>query len=190
MYTDVQEDFWAYEDIRFLSAKKAASGYSDGEFKPNNNITRAEIIKMIAVCFGLNAENNNEALTDGHAFNDVPADAWFAPYVNAAYGNGIIYGGDDNNFFPGRNVTRQELACMIHRLGKLKGFNFRLSDVSEFKDEDAIGIWALESVKCLQMNGIVNGDENGRFMPESFATRAEAAKVLRKIYYLGKEMRE
>ena len=117
-YPDVTSKHRAYEAIHSLSAKGVLQGFIDGTFRPNQQLTRAEMSKIIALAFEY--EITSEAKIP---FIDVSST--FMPYVNALYLNKITSGVSANLFDPNRHITRQEMAAFMNRAYK-KNINFRL----------------------------------------------------------------
>lgn len=78
--------FGYQEDVTYLMGKGSISGYPDGLFHPQETVNRAEFLKLV---FRSKGEVEPVAAA---CFSDVPADAWFAPYVCAAKRRGIVKG--------------------------------------------------------------------------------------------------
>ena len=115
---------------------------------------------------------------DYAGFNDVDEDAWYAQYVKCVALNGIMQG-YEGNFNPENPITREEATTVMFRAAERFG---KLSDsgneTKDFVDESEISSWASEAVKRLAEAGIINGNENGSFMPSKNCTRAETAQML------------
>jgi thiol-disulfide isomerase/thioredoxin len=111
-FTDVPSNHPNYEAINYVQAKDIVEGYSDGTFKPDITINRAELTKIImATEFESDLiENCNVYSTN---LSDVPAEAWFASFVCTAKANAVIDGYDDGTFKPAQNVTFVEAAKII-----------------------------------------------------------------------------
>lgn len=92
------------EAVEFLQQRGILDGYSDGSFKPQDSINRAESIKVLLESLGEEPSQNTQAL-----FSDVPTDAWFTGYVNKAKEKGIVDGYEDGTFQPGKTVNQVEL---------------------------------------------------------------------------------
>lgn len=168
-FTDMK-NHWSSDYVYSLSKKGVISGFSDGSFRPDNNITRAELIKLVVVMFDLDVDNMN-------CFSDVNTLEWYSPYVYTAYKNGIT-NGDNGMFYPNNNITRQDMATLIYR-----ALNKKITTNGEdtaFSDSDAISDYAKEAVKSLSKAGIITG-YNNMFNPLGTATRAEAATMLCRI---------
>ena len=76
-------DHWAKGSVDYLTGKGVVNGYTDGTFKPNNKVSRAEFIKMLDATFGLSA-------TTSIRFTDVESSAWFYPFVAQAAAQGYL----------------------------------------------------------------------------------------------------
>lgn len=164
-------DGWYKPYITELYSKGIVNGKSVTEFYPNDTVTREEFVKILCELLDLTAENGNTA------FEDVPAEAWYAVYVNAAYNAKIVNGMSETEFGVGNSITRQDMAVMCANI--LKKYNISVSDVSEltFADTADISDYAADSVALLADLGIVNGDDMHCFNPKASLTRGESAKI-------------
>ncbi len=111
-FSDVKNTKYA-EAVDMLSGLGIVDGYSDGTFKPNNDITRAEVCKLIVVM--LAKGENADSLKGSTAFSDVGSNHWASGYINYASSQGIIKGYPDGSFKPGDPVTYAEAATMLLR---------------------------------------------------------------------------
>lgn len=170
-FGDVPESHWAYEYIADLSAMGIASGNPDGNFYPENNITRAEFTKMAVELFDIDMS------AESAAFTDVPATEWYTPYINAGVAAGIVNGTTSDTFEPDANVTREQMAAIIGRRVNLAAADTELS----YTDAGDIEDYALPYVQALTENGLLSGQESGAFMPKDPATRAEASALLSRV---------
>lgn len=171
-FNDLATVAWAQEAINKLNEKGIVSGDGNGLFRPNDSVTREEFLKMLITAFGF------EASAEAVPFEDVPADAWYAPYVSAAYKLGITSGKSETVFGAGDNITREEMAALISRVFTVLGKPIAAGDSAEFTDEAAVSEYALDAVKALQSAGIITGMEDGSFRPADLSTRAQAAVVI------------
>jgi hypothetical protein len=106
-FSDVSKNFWAYRYIETAREHGAITGYPDQTFRPENNITRAEIATIII------RAKNYQLTTPGTSFNDIPANYWAKDYIITAKDRGIILGYPDQTFRPENPATRAEAAKMI-----------------------------------------------------------------------------
>ena len=176
LYPDVPINHWAYDGIRYLSAVKAASGYDDATFRPNNSITRGEFVKMLMVAFEIEIPTVGEE--DELPFADITAADWYTPYFVAANNAGIVLG-DGGNANANVLISRQEIAVMIDRIVKMQGKVLpKTNGLVRFDDESNIADWAYSAISRMQIANIINGDGTGNFLPKNDATRAESAKMI------------
>lgn len=169
-FSDIEGVDWAIEAIEYLSKKKIVNGNPDGSFAPNKNVTRAEFIKMVMAAMGSKATESEEC------FNDVESDAWYAPYVNAAYYEGLVLGDENGNFYPEAPITREDMTVILYRaLKETENGNVSFADEAEISD------YAKTAVGYFASNGIVNGLGDGRFGAKENATRAQTAVIIYRI---------
>lgn len=176
-FPDVTGDYnWAKPSITSLSQKGFINGYPDGTFAPQKNITRAEFTKLVTVMFGNKAKVS---------YDDISENDWFYPYVSQSGGYFIA----KNNFFPQKNITRQEVAYAIFVALNLT--DAPLDKSVSFRDLEMVDKAYLPAVKTLAREGLLNGYPDGSFGPEKEITRAEIATVLeRALNYQPTEKEE
>ena len=147
------------------------NGDSPNSFLPENNITRAEFTKLVALLFEFEVDETAET-----NFVDVPAGEWYTPYIAAAYNEGIVTGYSETNFEPDKNVSRQEMCAIIGR---------KLNIVSDketvFTDSDEIEDYAKPYVQSMTEAGFIKGYDDNTFRPFENATRAESAAVINRV---------
>ena len=129
-FSDVSADKWYNNAVSTLCHMGVLGGYSDGTFRPNAPITRAEFAK-IAVSF---AQANGSAVYS--YFTDVKTTDWFAPYVTAAKDSSLIEGYSDGSFKPENRITRAEACAIVNRvLGrKPSKSHMKISDRIDWPD--------------------------------------------------------
>ena len=170
---------WAQSDIEFMQAKGAISGYSDGTFKPDNNVTTGEAIKLIVANF-------DKTITNG-------IDHWASNYFKYAKEKGVVgysqYKTSDLN----NNITRKEVMYMvINSLEKLaykpvinnSEMKIEFKDASVKVNENGIDYYS--AIKKCYLLGIVIGDENNYINPNANITRAELVTILTRAYNEGR----
>lgn len=172
-YYDMPDGHWAKEAVEYLSEPQRAivSGYDDGNFYPDNKITRAEFVKLVVNAFQLAAGEK------GVSFSDVEPMAWYALYVLTAVQNGIVLG-SDGYFKPGLEITRQDMAVMLYRTAQKKMLALKKERAVSFSDENLIAPYAQNAVKLLSESGVIGGMQDNSFQPLMTATRAQAAKMI------------
>ena len=169
-FTDMNQTAWAKEAVQKLYQKNMVSGKSKTEFAPNELVTREEFAKLVVNVFGLSQSSAQ------CSFTDVDTSAWYAPYVAAAYENGMITGKDDGSFGVGETISRQDVCTIVHRaMLRLRGFN--TAGTLTFADSGSIADYAKDAVAALCGAGIIHGMDDGRFAPQEGTTRAQAAVI-------------
>ncbi|MDY5612353.1 S-layer homology domain-containing protein [Dysosmobacter sp.] len=108
-YSDCGPDLWCNNAISTLSNMGIIDGYSDGTFRPYGKITRAQFAKIAVGFFETTKEEYQGYYTD------VPEDAWFTDYVEAASRVGLIQGFQDGSFRPNANITRAQACVIVNR---------------------------------------------------------------------------
>lgn len=173
IFSDVSDDYWAVEDIRFVYENGIMNGDTEGDFRPNDPITREEWAKVVLSAFTIDTD---DAECD---FDDVDKSEWFYPFVAKAYMLGVINGYDEKNFGTGQTLTREDAVVMMYRMAQMAR-DIRAIQPAEltFADADNISDYALDAVKIFVSAGVINGYESGEFVPQGSITRAEAAKII------------
>lgn len=172
-FADMADADWAVEAVKALYEKKIINGKSATEFAPNDMMTRAEFVKIIAEAFAIQAGE------DAAEFEDVPESAWYAPYVKRIASSGYVKG-DGKNFSPEGNITRQDAAVIIARV-----LNLETSNAATFADAGEIADYAGSAVAALAEKKFMNGKGDNLFAPKANLTRAEAAQLIYNILQGG-----
>ena len=166
-----------YAPVTFVNRKAAElnrtdhlaflSGYANGTFEPDRNMTRAEVTTMFA---RLLTEKMAADHTYSNTFSDVAKSHWAANYIGYMQQFGIITGYADGSFRPDASVTRAEFAAIASRFEKLTEGTKSFSDVPSSH-------WAAKYINFAATRGWVNGYADGTFRPNNSITRAEVAAV-------------
>ncbi|WP_054252861.1 S-layer homology domain-containing protein [Neofamilia massiliensis] len=147
-------------------------GYPDWTFRPNNNMTRAEVTTMFARLL------KNYPSTDRKynlPYGDVFESDWYYPAVGFMTENGIIKGYEDGTFRPNSPITRAEFATIASKFEELVGIEDRSFD------DVPLDHWALVYINSAYARGWVKGYEDGSFRPDRNITRAEVVTVTNKM---------
>lgn len=166
-----------YTPVTFVNRKAAElnrtdhlaflSGYANGTFEPDRNMTRAEVTTMFA---RLLTEKMTADQTYSNTFSDVAKSHWAANYIGYMQQFGIITGYADGSFRPDASVTRAEFAAIASRFERLTEGTKSFSDVPGSH-------WAAKYINFAATRGWVNGYADGTFRPNNSITRAEVAAV-------------
>lgn len=169
LFLDVPESHWAFDSVHYLYWQDVISGDDTGNFYPDNNITRAEMIKMLCNTFGL--EQANKA-----SFEDVASTDWYYGYAGAAHSAGLLQG-YDGKMNPNDLLTREDMAVLVYRFAQYAGVEFAPADAG-FADAGSISSYATEAIGALNNAGYINGMGDGSFAPKGNSTRAQVAAIL------------
>lgn len=177
-FTDVSENDWYYEAVRYVHEQGLMNGYSDGRFGPNDMLSRAQLAQIL---FNKEGRPGVNYLMD---FSDVAGEAWYTEAIRWATAMGIVSGYGGGRFGPNDSITREQLAVMLWRYsGSPAATNKEL----HFADADKISGYALEAMRWAVENGIISGYGNGQVGPGGQATRAQVAQMLMRFFETDEE---
>lgn len=156
-FTDVPAGSWYEEAVNYVHEKGLMNGTSKNGFSPNASTTRGMIVTILARVEGVNT-------------NGTP---WYAAGQKWAMNNGI----SDGTNMPGV-ITREQLATILYRYAKQKGYNVSKSAaLTAFSDADKVSGYASEAMQWAVAEGLLQGS-NGKLDPQGSATRAQVATIL------------
>jgi hypothetical protein len=119
-FEDVEIDYWAAPWIKQLAVEGITGGCGDGNFCPDNTITRDQMaVFLLRAKYG--SSYNPPAVGGGTGFNDVPTSYWAATWIKQLASEAITGGCGNNNYCPLDPVTRAQMAIFLQRT-----FNFTL----------------------------------------------------------------
>ena len=147
-------------------------GYGNGEVRPQNNITRAEVATIF---FRLLTDDvRDENLTKTNRYSDVAATSWYNTAVSTLSSMGIITGYPDGTFRPNAAITRAEFAAIAARFD-------HDGDKTAAKFSDIASHWAKDEISIAYNNGWITGYPNGTFGPQRDITRAETMTLVNRV---------
>ncbi|MDD6274825.1 MAG: GH25 family lysozyme [Clostridiaceae bacterium] len=161
------EGHWAENAIDRWSKEYGIFLGSGGLFRPNSDITRAEMAVLLDRLLGYKN-------TTDEAFSDVSPDEWYAGAISRLHEAGVLLG-DGRYANPKGCITREQAVVMLVRAFALDTKNGAERALS-YADADEISSWALEAVGAMTAAGYIQGND-GRFSPKSNLTRAEAVTI-------------
>ncbi|TDF98878.1 S-layer homology domain-containing protein [Paenibacillus piri] len=171
---------WAQSYIDLLANKLVIDGVTDTSFEPERNITRAEFAALVVRALGLDQSVGSSS------FKDVSSSDWFSSVVGAAVNAKIIDGYEDNTFRPNQPINREELAAMVVRALSYAGAKPEVdasqqsSLLAKFTDAGKI-VWAQNELAVAVQAGIVDGVTDTTISPNTQATRAQSATMLKRL---------
>lgn len=147
-------------------------GYGNGEVRPQNNITRAEVATIF---FRLLTDDvRDENLTKTNRYSDVTRADWYNTAVSTLSSMGIITGYPDGTFRPNAAITRAEFAAIAARFDSN-------GDKTTAKFSDIATHWAKDEISIAYNNGWINGYPDGTFGPQRDITRAETMTLVNRV---------
>ncbi|NLA48954.1 MAG: S-layer homology domain-containing protein, partial [Bacteroidales bacterium] len=166
---------WAKDDIDFSSARLLYHGVTPNLFAPESAMTRGMFVAVIGRMYGVDAGKYTDS-----RFTDVEQELYYAPFIQWAAEEGIVFGVSASSFEPERPVTRQEMAAIMQRF--MDYLEINLTNTSDiFADDEQISDWARENVYMMRGTGIMNGRSDNKFVPHANSTRAEVAVVFKRL---------
>lgn len=147
-------------------------GYPEGDVRPGNNITRAEVTTIFFRLLKENERNMNLAYEN--SFSDVEILDWYNTAVSTMAKLGIVNGRNAESFDPNAFITRAEFAAICARFADT-------AVEAENKFTDVAGHWAEKEIYEAAEYGWIRGYEDNTFRPDRFITRAEAMTMINRV---------
>ena len=170
-FTDVSQTAWYGDAVRYMYENGLMSGTGGGKFSPDASASRGMIVTILFRMEG-------EPSVPGADFPDVPSGRWYTDAVAWASANEIVAGYDNGNFGPNDPVTREQMAAILYRYARYKGYDVTDSgNISAFPDGDRVSAYAADAMKWAVGAGLIQGSD-GMLLPTGGATRAQAAVIL------------
>lgn len=166
---------WGEEYICNLYDRDVVEGYSSTYFKPDDDVSRAEFLKMALLGADLDPYD-----VDTEYYSDVDDDAWYYEYVTYASKKDYIEGYGDGTFRPNDDINRAEALVILFRIAGEDDYDYDSGDI-DFNDVETYDWFAWAVVLADDLN-IVDGYSNGLFGPANDLSRAEAAKIIDLAY--------
>lgn len=158
-FTDVIFGSWYYDGVKYACDNGLMNGTSANAFSPNADTTRSMIVTILARMEGVNTSGGATWYTAGRAW---------------AMENGI----SDGTNMEGK-ITREQLAAMLYRYAKMKGYDVSASaSLSGYTDASSVSGWATDAMRWAVSAGLINGRTATTLAPQGNATRAEVASIL------------
>lgn len=149
----------------------------NGNFYPDAFVTRAQMAAMLA----RNTADEQESGAAQAAYTDVNNDYWAYNEIVKVQRTGIMTGAVANTFDPEASITRAQMAAIAQRWLKQQDASAASTGSANYKDVQA-GYWAAEAIAFVKSSGIMVGYEDNTFRPDQKLTRAEAVKVLNRLF--------
>ncbi|SFK17965.1 S-layer homology domain-containing protein [Halobacillus dabanensis] len=163
VFSDVKDGEYYSNAVQYLADNAILQGPGDGTFNPDGEIIRASAAEVLMKAQGIAPGGSED-------FSDVDEDDWFYNAVRAT--SPAIFEGNNGEFSPQDNLTREQAAAILVRAYGLTGdTDHDFPDVKE-------GSWAEDEIAIAAENGIIEGNEKGEFMPKDNVTRKDFAVMV------------
>ena len=173
-FTDVKENDWFYDSVKYAYENDLMKGISNTEFAPDSEVTRAMFVTVIY-------RMENEPQTGKCAFTDVESGSYYESAVTWANENGIVSGISEDCFAPNEPITREQMAAIIYRYAAFKGYDITTSSNTSYTDNDNISDYAKDAVIWAAEKSVMTGNTDGSFAPKANTTRAQVASVFMRM---------
>ena len=173
-FRDVTSAHWAFASVERAAELGLVTGYSDGTFRPDAAVTRAQFVLMLWRMCG------KPAAAKAASFADASAD-WYQDALSWAVEKGYVNGLSDTRFGPDAPITRQQAMAILFRLnGGQSSTELTLTGIYEqtFADSTTIASWAKDATWWAVYHELVSGVGGSRIAPEANASRAQIAAIL------------
>lgn len=169
-FTDVTQAHWAYPFISYLSANDFIAGYTDGTFRPNNNIRIDEFIAITVNALGYRLESKSSD--------------WSKPFIEKAIELRIIEDLEFSSY--SALITREQMLSIATNALKTKAMiptsTLDVYVKSDIKDFHYIDDYYKQNIIDAYKFGLSVGLPDGSFQPKNQATRAEASVVINMLH--------
>lgn len=176
-FSDIDFSHQNYNAINYLSTKNIIKGYEDGTFKPDQEITRAELTKMI-----LTGKNLPIKKHQANCFPDVGYLEWYGNYICTAKEAGYIKGYDDGTFKPEQLINKAEALKIISKAYEWK---FEFDETPGAFSDTPYDSWYIDYVLYGIEKNLFRGFDDADmdlssqlFEPGKFITRGEVTEIL------------
>ncbi|MDY5626360.1 MAG: S-layer homology domain-containing protein, partial [Clostridia bacterium] len=168
---------------KYANENGLMGGTTNTSFAPNEPLTRGMLVTILYRADGEPAVNKSIP------FSDVAADAYYANATIWAQQNGIVNGVTENAFAPDDNITREQIAAIMFRYAKYKGYDVSVGEstnILSYTDAESISEYAITAMQYAVGSGLMKGKTESTINPKDVATRAEIAAILQRFLEANK----
>ncbi len=181
-FADVPDGYWAQSPIENTGTVGLVQGYPDGTFRPDRDLTRAELATLLVRAKGLALPNRQARVV----FKDVKPGFWGAKYVEVAKMAGLVKGYPDGTFRPNNKISRAEGITVVARFD-----NLNLASVNEKPYWDmSADHWAAKYVQAAKDAGMLKFVEKNQLNPKENMVRSEAVDMFAKTNLADNQIKD
>jgi len=176
-FTDVAENDWFFDGVRYVYGNGLMNGTSANTFAPYVTTSRAMIVTVLWRMEG------SPVVNYAMNFDDVDMGTWYTEAIRWAASEKIVEG-YAGKFNPNDSITREQLAAILWRYAKYKGFDVSVGEntnILSYNDAFDISEYAIPAMQWACGAGVIGGKGNGILDPHGNATRAEVAVMLERF---------
>jgi len=173
-FPDVSTDNKYFTAIEYFKEKNVIQGYTDGTFRPDQEATRAEALKIILL--SSNIAVDSVLPEDTNIFPDVKPLDWFYPYIKKAKTMNIVEGYKDGTFMPNQTQNIPETLKIIF-LSKGISIDEVPLDVSIYPDVTN-DLWFAKYAYYAKQKNIIDPEEDGKMNAGRSLTRGELVEMM------------
>jgi len=171
-YADVAEGDWYYDAVLYCQEEGLMEGVGNNNFDPRGTTTRGMVVTVL-----WRLEGKPE--TEGGQFDDVDGNEYYAQPILWAAAEGIVEGYGNNKFGPKDLITREQLATILYRYSKWKGYDVSASvALDAYTDNAKVSAYAVDALRWATAEGLMKGMGNNILDPKGNANRAQVAVLL------------
>ena len=172
-FTDVKEEDWFYEAVKYVVQKGLFAGTSETTFEPNLTMTRSMLVTVLYRLAG------SPEVEGSSKFSDVAPNAYYTDAVIWATQNGIVGGYDNGQFGTNDPVSREQMATILYRYAQHMEYDVSLvKGLNDYTDSNQVSSYAVRAMQWAVANGIINGTSSTTLSPQGSATRSQVAVIL------------
>ncbi len=177
-FIDVKSEEWFHNDVKYAYENNLMVGVSGSLFEPNGSVTRAMLVTV------LYRNEGEPEVESASTFTDVESGSWYDKAVSWAQANGIVNGYSETEFAPNEPILREQIAAIMHRYAKFKGYDVTVGEntnILSYDDAFDISEYAIPSMQYAVGSGLIKGKSESTLNPKDNATRAEIAAILHRF---------
>lgn len=168
-FSDVSKTNKYYIAINYLADNGVISGYPDGTFQPDKNISRVEFLKIL-----LESSKIPTDVSTPTGFKDVDESAWYAKYIRKAKQQHWIEGYSDNTFKPAQSVNKVEALKIT---AKVQNWQVKTTLTSAPFNDTPVTAWYSTYIDYAKTKNFL--EESGRFfIPDALYNRGQVSELL------------
>lgn len=166
-FSDMDSSRYYYDEVLYCADQGYVSGFSDGTFRAEESLTRAQFAAILNKVLGLTESAPN-------TFADVQDGQWYTTAVLNCVKAGVMKGMGSGNFGVSEPISREQAAVILSNAYGIGSAYGRTG----FADDSSISYWAVGNVKAMTDKGYIDGTGNNMFSPQLNLTRGQTCVLL------------